>query len=358
MTQMTYIVWQWSFRDFCHAIDMKLACWKHTEIDLRHPTVTLDITWHVAISSLWYAVILCLTVQLRESSLYSGYWEPNQGVSTSVCSPNVWEPQHIKHVAKFLRTNFSVLQDFPGKAWSREVKRKHWKSNLWLSLFLFFAPDQFAMNHNESNWKIFKDTFRETPPNRRLDRSKHWRRRAQVDHLLQWNQRIHVRKAPESWQRQLDPMVDEPWVEPHPSIDPQECWGNRKKALELPAKHFHNQCSIYIYISISADPGWCNGQGLQVSVCATTTATTASTTASTTTTTTTTTTTVIPEQLQQPLFVYGKMTRLDFSVSCIKTQRKTWEGARSRCKLEGSKMPKVKHTDRKRTLFLRAGNVR
>ena len=248
MTQMTYIVWQWSFRDFCHAIDMKLACWKHTEIDLRHPTVTLDITWHVAISSLWYAVILCLTVQLRESSLYSGYWEPNQGVSTSVCSPNVWEPQHIKHVAKFLRTNFSVLQDFPGKAWSREVKRKHWKSNLWLSLFLFFAPDQFAMNHNESNWKIFKDTFRETPPNRRLDRSKHWRRRAQVDHLLQWNQRIHVRKAPESWQRQLDPMVDEPWVEPHPSIDPQECWGNRKKALELPAKHFHNQCSIYIYI--------------------------------------------------------------------------------------------------------------
>jgi hypothetical protein len=47
-------------------------------------------------------------------------------------------------------------------------------------------------------------------------------------------------------------MVDEPWVEPHPSIDPQECWGNRKKALELPAKHFHNQC-IYQYLPTPAD---------------------------------------------------------------------------------------------------------
>jgi len=253
MTQMTYIVWQWSFRDF-----FTLSTWNwHVGNTLRSTSnirrshlTSLDNMWQFC-QILWVAVILCLTVQLQESSLYSGYWEPNQGVSTSVCSPNVWEP-HIKHVAKFLRTNFSVLQDFPGKAWSREVKRKHWKSSLWLSLFLFFAPDQFAMNHNESNWKIFKETFRETPPNRRLDRSKHWRRRAQVDHLLQWNQRIHVRKAPESWQRQLDPMVDEPWVEPHPSIDPQECWGNRKKALELPAEHFHNQC-IYQYLPTPAD---------------------------------------------------------------------------------------------------------
>ena len=97
---------------------------------------------------LWYAVILCLTVQLQESSLYSGYWETNQRVSTSVCSPNgpnVWEPQHIKHVAK----------DFPGKAWSREVKRKHWKSSLWPCFFVLCPRsicNEFAMKHNESQW--------------------------------------------------------------------------------------------------------------------------------------------------------------------------------------------------------------
>ena len=92
-------------------------------------------------------------------------------------------------------------------------------------------------------------------------------------------------------------------------------------------------------------------QGWQVSACATTAITT-----------TTTTTTVIPVQLQQPFLVYVAKTREKWHVFCIKAQRKTSEGARSeglgRCKLEGSKMPEVKHIDRKRTLFLRAGNVR